>query len=277
VIVARRRALAEELASLRQEITAYESLRDKTKDFKNKFDTDDLGLIPILARIAQGLSQRQLAELLGLKEQQIQRYESEEYKTIGLTRYQKIIEALGLKISLEKLPQSKEGRNVTFNFRSDVIKEVNRRRWLGTLPPLDTASALDEYVRKGRELSAHRAFHRKSEKNTADTEDTLLLWQARVMHIAKQRFETMDSRFNLADMSWVKQLTALSVKNDGPKLAWQFLEAKGIVVVVEPQLPGTRLDGAAMLLEDRTPVIANAFKIQMPAVQRRRATQLQFF
>jgi len=55
--------------------------------------------ILIKARIARGLSQRDLAETLGLKEQQIQRYESEEYATANLRRLAEVAEALRLNIS----------------------------------------------------------------------------------------------------------------------------------------------------------------------------------
>ena len=48
----------------------------------------------IKARIAKGLSQRQLAQLVGLKEQQIQRYESNDYSNVDLGRVQEIARAL---------------------------------------------------------------------------------------------------------------------------------------------------------------------------------------
>ena len=48
----------------------------------------------IRARIARGLSHRQLAQLVGLKEQQIQRYESNDYSNVDLGRVQEIARAL---------------------------------------------------------------------------------------------------------------------------------------------------------------------------------------
>ena len=54
--------------------------------------------ILIRGRIARGLSQGQLAEKLRMKEQQIQRYESEGYGSARLRRLTKIAEALGLNI-----------------------------------------------------------------------------------------------------------------------------------------------------------------------------------
>ena len=48
----------------------------------------------INARIARGLSHRQLANMMGLKEQQIQRYESKDYANVDLGRVQEIARAL---------------------------------------------------------------------------------------------------------------------------------------------------------------------------------------
>jgi ribosome-binding protein aMBF1 (putative translation factor) len=47
---------------------------------------DELLRAIIEARIAAGLSQKELAERLELKEQQIQRYEATDYRSASLTR-----------------------------------------------------------------------------------------------------------------------------------------------------------------------------------------------
>ncbi|MHB8320387.1 MAG: helix-turn-helix domain-containing protein [Acidimicrobiales bacterium] len=50
----------------------------------------------VRARIRAGLSQRLLAERLGLKEQQIQRYESSDYASASLSRLRQVAAAVGL-------------------------------------------------------------------------------------------------------------------------------------------------------------------------------------
>ena len=55
----------------------------------------ELPTVLIKARIAQGLSQKDLAERLGLQEQQIQRYEATEYASASLTRIKEVVSALG--------------------------------------------------------------------------------------------------------------------------------------------------------------------------------------
>ena len=54
----------------------------------------------------------------------------------------------------------------------------------------------------------------------------------------------------------LRELRSLSQYDVGPRLATQFLSDRGIAVVIAPHLQRTRLDGAAMLRTDGTPVIA---------------------
>lgn len=53
----------------------------------------------IKARISKGFTHKDLARIMDLKEQQIQRYEEEEYSQANLQRIIDISHALGIKIS----------------------------------------------------------------------------------------------------------------------------------------------------------------------------------
>ena len=96
---AEREAMESQLADLQAELIEYERL--KSADLSviriNSFDQLADGLIQ--ARIASGLSQKALAERLGLKEQQIQRYEAERYASASYQRLREIAGALGLRIT----------------------------------------------------------------------------------------------------------------------------------------------------------------------------------
>ena len=60
---------------------------------------EDLGRGLIKARIASGLSQKALAERMGLKEQQIQRYEAKCYSSAGFSRLVEISKALKIRFN----------------------------------------------------------------------------------------------------------------------------------------------------------------------------------
>ena len=94
-------ALRSQLTDLRSEIKQYEALRSGKRTPLRVRSFDDLPQALIQGRIAAGLSQKQLAERLGLKEQQIQRYEATDYASASLTRVCEVARSLGLKVKAE--------------------------------------------------------------------------------------------------------------------------------------------------------------------------------
>ena len=89
-------ALNSQLADLEGELTEYEAVKAGGFDLGALKGLGDIPKMLIQARIANGLSQRELAERLGLKEQQIQRYEATEYASASLTRMREIAAAYGV-------------------------------------------------------------------------------------------------------------------------------------------------------------------------------------
>lgn len=83
---------------LLEQIEEYETLREKSPTTLVLNSIDELPVALIKARIALGMSQKALAEKLGLKEQQIQRYEATHYQTANISRLMEITKALGLEI-----------------------------------------------------------------------------------------------------------------------------------------------------------------------------------
>lgn len=83
----------------------------------------------------------------------------------------------------------------------------------------------------------------------------LLFWQAAILKRAALRSLVQFDRGSLTP-SFLRKLSHLSMKIDGPALAITALEAIGVQVVLLQSLPGTFLDGAAMLRSDGAPVVA---------------------
>jgi DNA-binding XRE family transcriptional regulator len=94
-------ALASQCEDLKAEIAEYEALTTHPADEPLVFSLDSIEALPlalIKARIAAKLSQKELAERLGLKEQQIQRYEATEYASANMARVIEVSQALGVKL-----------------------------------------------------------------------------------------------------------------------------------------------------------------------------------
>lgn len=81
---------------LQDEVTWYERVR--RRDFEVVIDLSDLGRVLIALRLANDVTQRQLAERLGVDESQVSRDEKNEYHGITLERAQRIVDALGEKL-----------------------------------------------------------------------------------------------------------------------------------------------------------------------------------
>jgi HTH-type transcriptional regulator / antitoxin HigA len=261
---ARQQALKAELERLEADVGAYEKLRGGEMAFDPEIEPDDLGLLPIIGRITRRLSQRELAERLGVKEQQVQRYESERYSGISLSRYQRILEALSIELQPRLLPWSADAPNaaadkVPFQIAPDLLREIRKRNWIElphSIAHDEAAKAIGSYIEHASGLSKGRPFHRKSmAADSAAAENALTAWRARVLRVAAERRAGMKSKFNIADASWLKSLVTLSVYPDGPSRAAKLLRDKGIILIVEPHLPHTLLDGAALLLLESVPVI----------------------
>lgn len=91
---AQEEAISSQLADLQRELHEYESLKAGEFPLDRLSAVDELPTVLIKARISQGLSQKALAERIGLKEQQIQRYEATDYASASLSRIREVASAL---------------------------------------------------------------------------------------------------------------------------------------------------------------------------------------
>ncbi len=94
-------ALRSQLADLHSQLDAYDALRSQEQTAFTIESFEAFPRVLIQARIAAGMSQRELAERLGLKEQQIQRYEATEYSSASWSRVSEVVRALGLRVREE--------------------------------------------------------------------------------------------------------------------------------------------------------------------------------
>ena len=94
IVKAQEEALSSQLADLQRELHEYESLKAGEFQLDRLTTIDELPTVLIKARISQGLSQKALADRIGLKEQQIQRYEATDYASASLSRIREVANAL---------------------------------------------------------------------------------------------------------------------------------------------------------------------------------------
>ena len=81
---------------LKEEVESYERL--KRQEFDELDNLRGLGQLLIALRIAQGISQRELARRLGVHESQVSRDERNDYFGIALERAVKVLDALNVRL-----------------------------------------------------------------------------------------------------------------------------------------------------------------------------------
>jgi DNA-binding Xre family transcriptional regulator len=89
-------------SEIEQEIMAYESLKkDKQMALKER-KLGDLPLLLIEYKIMLGLTQKEFSQKLGLKEQQLQRYEADNFRSVTFRNLLKFIQIIGLEVKIQE-------------------------------------------------------------------------------------------------------------------------------------------------------------------------------
>ncbi len=92
-------AVRSQAEDLRVELSEFDRLRGGALSTFDAASLEELSTVLVKARIARGWTQRKLAEKLGVAEQQIQRYEANDYRSTSLARLCDIANALGVVVA----------------------------------------------------------------------------------------------------------------------------------------------------------------------------------
>jgi len=127
--IAQREAIVSQLEELDSQLAEYVALRSGQCRILQVDSLAELPEILVRARIASGLNQRELADKLGLKEQQIQRYEAAGYLSASVDRMLHVAEALGIEV------------------KKDVFLNIGRNEAEHLLARLEVAGVGRQFVR----------------------------------------------------------------------------------------------------------------------------------
>lgn len=163
-------------------------------------------------------------------------------------------------IGLEQIEQRKASNIIDWS--KFPIKEMITRGWIKATSEKTKQSA-EEIVKnfiKSMGLQTENAAFRRTLSGDAITQTTTYTLHAWLARVIQRSREDADSRpkydASIINDAFIKKLIKLSASSAGPKLAVDFIKEQGIAVVIEPQLKGTMLDGAALMDTDGTPIIA---------------------
>lgn len=208
----------------------------------------------------QGLKQKDLIPYLGSKSRVSEVLSGKRQLSIQMIRALNT----GLGIPAEILISapsniSHSGSNIDWD--EFPIKEIAKRQWLNCAN--DEKEALKELINKYlfnissgslgpvllKRTFLGNAIERKSKYS-------LYAWVSRVLQKASNEVvNTPKSIFGDINESDISDLVKLSSLEEGPLLAIEKLKDIGVKVIIEPHMPYTKLDGAAMLDEGGCPII----------------------
>jgi HTH-type transcriptional regulator/antitoxin HigA len=200
----------------------------------------------------KGLRQKDIADLLGGRNRASEVLSRKRPLTLPMIRA--LYEQLDIPPALlvkEPKPEYSPGAEIQ---ESDVPLEVLRRR--GWVEDGVTAKQL---LARLTAPASHPLLLRHTQvfgSASLANRSRIQLWLARVREIADAR-DQLRGRYRKDCLSFetLRYLSRLSWMPDGPRLAVSFLADRGIALVIEPHLPSTRLDGAAMIGRSGAPVI----------------------
>jgi len=258
IVQMHQKAVASSRNALSSMLEIYDRVR--TGDFGDVVSNweSEPGIVLIVARIARNFSQADLASKLGMREQQIQRYEAERYRSISLQNFRRVAAALGVKLTasigsefqawvsqltVPEQPSISEHQLLT------IIAHAKKYRWFEVPGAEDEQRrAIIDFIRESHARFGSPGLLRTGLKSLDLKDDALLAaWRARILNRAERTVDETQSAFDPYDISWLTELVRLSKYDDGPVRAVELAAQKGIALVAEAQLTGLKLDGAAFL------------------------------
>jgi ribosome-binding protein aMBF1 (putative translation factor) len=106
-----RDGLQSQIDELQEQIAEYERLKNSSVSDLKLGSLEELPAVLVKARVAQGMTQKDLARRLGMKEQQIQRYETTRYRSASFKRIVQVAGALGVELQRPtRLPRSAKAK-----------------------------------------------------------------------------------------------------------------------------------------------------------------------
>ena len=256
--------LESQVAELKDEVQEYEHLQSGAVTTFEAEGLADLPDILIRARISRGMSQRDLGTFVGVAEQQIQRYEAERYRSASLERLAEIAAALDITVresaQLRTAPPTETGPDSAWSF---PVTEMFKRgyfddfRGSAAQARREAEHLIPTFFRHAAYDWTQTALHRRSVRAHGNVQlAALAAWEARVSILADRHPPHVAFHRDVISHEWLHYLVSLSTRDDGPRAAREHLRVSGILLVVEPHMPGTLLDGAALQTASKHFVVA---------------------
>lgn len=100
-------SLNDQLSEVHEDIVQYETLKKKKKVTIKERPLSQLPQLITEYKIASGLTQKELSKKLGMKEQQLQRYEANRFKGISFDNLLQFLDAMNIELVVKPVVRRK--------------------------------------------------------------------------------------------------------------------------------------------------------------------------
>jgi transcriptional regulator with XRE-family HTH domain len=213
-------SIESQLNDLLREVKEYEDLKAGKIVVTEVNSLKDLPLALIKARIANGFTQAELAAKIGVKMQQIQRYEAEKYDSASVKTLLKIADSLEIKLNADvqikniEAPESLDVQNYPF-------KQMFQRKWFGNFSGtfndavIDSKNLIEKFFETAVLNKLQSSLTKKSIR-TGSQLNTFALnaWYAQVLIKAKNQHVRSVFNKNVINENWLRTLAELSMEGN---------------------------------------------------------------
>ncbi len=209
----------------------------------------------------QGLMQRDLVPYIGSKSKVSEVLSGKRPLTIQMIRALNKGLSIPAEVLLQESPKLSTDQCYEIDWKAFPIEEMIRRGWI-TAKARNVSNHAEELMKTffaslGGEIPTvaicRRTIHKRS-KGEMDIH-ALLAWTARVLIRANEECCSSEYIPGIVTKEFLKEVAHLSLYDQGPLLAKEFLEKSGIALIIEQNLPRTWLDGGAIVTNKGRPVI----------------------
>ncbi len=165
---------------------------------------------------------------------------------------------------LIKKPDMQEDLEYQYNsWDNRLFSEMKVRGYFGKVPKnfskVDLLKDFFSIIGSPEQLVG---MARKSNYRSSPLTDkhALAAWAARVLKKANKIKISKKYKHGAIDLKFMQKFAKLSVKDNSPILAQEYLKKYGIKLVIEPHFPKTYLDGSAILINKLNPVIGQTLR-----------------
>jgi HTH-type transcriptional regulator/antitoxin HigA len=205
----------------------------------------------------QNLKPRDLIPYIGSRSKVSEVLSRKRSLTLSMIRSLEVGLGIPAKVLVKEVDEFRNPEDIAWD--QFPVKEMGERGYFGDkfVKNLDADKLLEAFFRPLGSPAQLFGMLRKSTYRSTRPMDkhALAAWSA---FVVKKATTIKDlSRFNRGNINLkvMQELARLSVEENGPFLAIDFLKKNGVALVIEPPFSKTYLDGATIIVEKTAPVI----------------------